>query len=131
MSLPKMTVILAFALISCDGASGTSALCDTSVAVSVASGAAPQFSWTPACLVERLNVFENRAPSVGGPRLIWGIERAAGLAPPVRYGQTPGGAQVLLPPEPLASGGAQYLVEVSMSEPVGNSTIVGATTFVR
>ena len=131
MALPKPIILLTLALVSCDGPSGTSAFCDTSVAVSVASGAAPQFSWTPTCLVERINVFENRAPSVGGPRMIWGIERAAGLTPPVRYGQTPAGAQVLLPAEPLVGGGAQYLVEVSMSEPVGNLTIVGATTFVR
>ena len=118
------------ALFGCDASNGISALCDTQVAVTVANGTVPQFNWTAPCLVQRVHVYVASAPSVGGPRPIWGIERAGGIAPPVTYGQTPVGAQVLLPPEPLESG-AHYLVEVSMTEFVGNSMIVGEQGFVR
>jgi hypothetical protein len=124
------TLSLAAALSSCDGGTGTSALCDTPVAMSVTSGAVPQFSWDPSCLVEKVYVYEARAPSVGGPRLIWGIDRASGLAPPIRYGQAPAGVQVILPPEPLVSG-RSYLVELGMTEIVGNSSIVGEHGFVQ
>jgi hypothetical protein len=118
------------ALIGCDAGSGTSLLCDTQVAVTVANGPVPQFSWTAPCFVQRVHVYLASAPSVGGPQPIWGIERAAGMAPPVTYGQTPAGAQVLIPAELLESG-AHYLVEVAMTEFVGNSMIVGEHGFVR
>ena len=48
----------------------------------------------------------------------------------MRYGQALNGAQVVLPAEPLASG-ASYIVDVSMVELVGSSTIVGEQSFVR
>jgi hypothetical protein len=99
------TLSLTSALGGCDGSStSTSALCDTHVGMIVTSGAVPQFRWDPSCLVEIVHVYESRAPSVGGPRLIWRIERASGLAPPISYGQAPAGAQVMPPPEPLVSG---------------------------
>jgi hypothetical protein len=124
------TLSLAVALSGCDGSTGTSALCEIPVAMSVTTGAVPEFRWDPSCLVEIVHVYESRAPSVGGPRLIWRIERASGLAPPIRYGQAPAGAQVTLPPESLVSG-HQYLVELGMTELVGNSTIVGEKGFVH
>ena len=118
------------ALIGCDASNGTSPLCDTQVAVTVANGPVPQFSWTAPCLVQSVHVYVASAPSVGGPRPIWGIERAGGVAPPVTYGQTPAGARVLIPAEPLESG-SHYLVQVAMTEFVGNSMIVGEHGFVR
>jgi hypothetical protein len=122
--------IVAVALLGCDGTSDPSSLCDTQVTMSVTNGTVPQFAWTESCLVQRVQVLVASAPSVGGPRPIWGIEWAGGIAAPVRYGEAPFGAQVLLPAEPLISG-ASYLVEVSMIELVGNSTIVGRQGFVR
>lgn len=121
---------LAVALGGCDGSSGPSPLCDAQVAVSVTNGPVPQFAWNRPCLVQGIYVFVASAPSVGGPRLVWGVERAAGISPPVRYGQALNGAQVVLPAEPLASG-ASYIVDVSMVELVGSSTIVGEQSFVR
>jgi hypothetical protein len=122
------TLSLAVASSGCDGSTGASALCDIPVAMSATTGAVPQFSWDPACLVETVHVYESRAPSVGGPRLIWSIERVSGMAPPVRYGQAPPGAQVTLPPEVLVSG-RQYRVELGMNALVGNSSIVGELGF--
>jgi len=120
------------ALVNCAGSSPpSSALCSTPVEVSVAGSSFPQITWTPVCLVQQVLVLESIPPSLGGPRPRWAVARATGgIAPPLRYGQVPPGAQVTLAAEPLISG-HHYVVQVSMTEIVGNSTIVGEGGFTR
>jgi hypothetical protein len=124
-------VVLGLAM-ACDGNSGPSgALCTAPVEVSVTTGSSAQIAWTPACRVQQVLVFESIQPSVGGPQLRWGVQTASGgIASPLRYGQVPAGAQVILAAEPLVSG-HHYAVQLSMTELVGNSTVVGEGGFVR
>jgi hypothetical protein len=114
----------------CDGQAGTPGK-DLQAGQQIAIGSSTQITWTPACLVQQVLVFENFPPSVGGPQLRWGVRTpSGGMASPIRYGEVPSGAQVILAAEPLVSG-HPYLVELSMSELVGNSNIVGQRGFVR
>jgi hypothetical protein len=131
MRSPRLIVVCVLAM-ACDGSSGPSdTLCTAPVQVSVAPGSATQITWTPACRVQQVLVFESLPPSVGGPQLRWGVHMAsAGIAPPLRYGQVPAGAQVILAAAPLVSG-HPYSVQLSMDELVGNTTIVGEAGFVR
>jgi hypothetical protein len=99
-------------------------LCTTPVAVTVAGGLSPQITWTPASLVQVL-VLESIPPSVGGSQPRWAVQKVSGgIASPIRYGQVPSGAQVTLAAEPLMSE-RSYVVQLSMTELVGNSSIVG------
>jgi hypothetical protein len=115
----------------CDGSSGpSSALCSTAVEVSVTVAASPEITWTPACLVQQVEVVESVVPSVGGSQPRWALEKATGIAAPLRYARVPAGARVLLAAEPLVSG-HHYVVQLSMAEIVGNSSIVGEGGFTR
>ena len=131
MRSAQLVVVFDLAM-ACDGNSGPSgALCTAPVEVSVATGSSSQITWTPGCLVQQLLVFESIPPSVGGPQLRWGVHTpSGGIASPLRYGQVPSGAQVILAAEPLV-GGHAYTVQLSMIELVGNSTVVGEGGFVR
>jgi hypothetical protein len=129
---PRLSIAFGLAIAASDrNSSPSSALYTTPVEVSVATGSSTQITWTPACLVQQVLVFESIPPSLGGPQLRWGVHRASGgIASPLRYGQVPAGAQEILAAQPLVSGHS-YLVQVSMTELVGNSTVVGEGGFVR
>jgi hypothetical protein len=106
--------LAAFALVSLLGCSdevGPDELpeCAGPVSIEVIPGTTPTFSWTPRC---RLSFLVVELDESGGE--FWSIltrgENA--LAPPVIYGEPPGGAETLTPPIPLTSGAA-YRVAVA------------------
>jgi hypothetical protein len=132
MRTARFRLAFGLAIAGCDGNSGPSgALCTAPVAVSVAGGLSPQITWTPACLVQQVLVLESIPPSVGGPQPRWAVQQVSGgIASPVHYGQVPSGAQVTLAAEALMSG-RSYVVQLSMTELVGSSSIVGEVGFNR
>src|SRR4051812_1236 len=75
--------------------------CDRPVTVYVQTGPAPRFTWSPACSVTQLSVYQTSpAPTT----VKWSITSPGGINPGVRYGQVPFGARQVTPPTVLARG---------------------------
>ena len=93
------------------------------------SGDTPVFSWSPACLVTRLEVFSlpgRDAEDLGSSQ--WRVESATLVAPSIRYGVPPSSAEAI-PPVPLLAGNA-YLVYVER-DTGGVVVSDGSASFVR
>jgi hypothetical protein len=83
--------------------------CSGPVTLTITSGTAPTFSWTPRCRLFFLIV----EPAESGADLWSIITRSEnGLAPPVEYGALPRGAEETVPPAALQAGVA-YKVAVA------------------
>ncbi|UCC74268.1 MAG: hypothetical protein JSV86_06835 [Gemmatimonadota bacterium] len=100
----KMTLALGLAyvaLLACDDSTTPEDLpeCTSQVTVSVSSGTAPRFSWTPVCRVGFVIVEENGSD-------VWLVisPESNEIAPPVTYGVVPPGATELEPPAALVAG---------------------------
>lgn len=78
--------------------------CTSSVSISVSSGTAPTFTWTPACTVLGLIVEES-----GGGDLWFVWAEREGIAPGVRYGSVPAGSVQDDSPEALQAGATYSL----------------------
>ncbi|HEY7503117.1 MAG TPA: hypothetical protein VH700_03370 [Gemmatimonadales bacterium] len=101
--------------------------CGGPVTLEVTPGTTPAFSWTPRC---RLSFLVVELDESGGD--LWSIltrgENA--LAPPVAYGDPPGGAETLTPPVPLTSGTAYRVAVARWTGPEGDDgESVGVETF--
>lgn len=100
--MKRRCLVLGTALLAagCGGqASEPLVACEDPVFITVTTGAAPQFTWQPPCLISRVVVQD----SVG--TILWDVQTAASSIPPgVRYAQTPQGAQELTPPVTLIAG---------------------------
>lgn len=82
--------------------------CKSGVVLSISTGAAPRFDWSPACLAYRIDVEDSAGAT------IWSVQAAGGdsIAPGVVYGDLPHGAATqTVAPQPLQSG-RQYGVFV-------------------
>ena len=107
-------------------------VCTDGLAVLVSTEPDAEFSWGGGCGVGSLEVREAGASG----RILWRIQdRQAGngLAAPIRYGTTPLGSTVLIPPAPLEPG-TRYIVEVTALQLIQGreiSSAVGEATFVR
>lgn len=82
--------------------------CKSGVVVNVQSGAAPRFSWSPACLAFRLDVEDSAGAT------IWSVRASGGdsIAPGVVYGDLPHGAAMQTVPPAALQSGKQYGVFV-------------------
>jgi hypothetical protein len=94
----------------------------------VSGGTTPTFSWTPACRVYYLNI-----DPVEGAHENWSIgvfdtQFPNVIAPGVRFGVVPAGAQQIDPPAPLVPGTA-YRVFVAFALPDGGDQLAGEATF--
>jgi hypothetical protein len=98
--------------------------CDGPVNVYVRTGPAPTFTWSPACSVEQLTVYQTTpAPAT----VKWSITSTGGINPGVRYGQRPFGARQVTPPTVLARGQGASVQLVSMDS--GRTQVVGGVGF--
>ena len=99
--------------------------CDRQVTVIVnTSTPAPAFSWSPACSVQQLTVYQ----SPPAQSVAWRITKEGGINPGVRYGRVPQGARQVTPPQPLDRGeGAS--VELVSKDSTGTARLVGGTGF--
>jgi hypothetical protein len=110
-----MLLLLASALVSCDGGTSPSVVVpcsdDQEVIISVSSGLQPTFTWEPACGMASIQVWAS-ATSTDGWVLYSGANSAANpLRPGVKYGEAPFGA---IAPSPAAAlvPGEEYTVAV-------------------
>ena len=98
--------------------------CDRQVTVVVQAGPAPVFSWSPACSVEQLTVYQAQP----GQTVKWRIASEGGINPGVRYGRVPAGARQVTPPKPLSpEEGAS--VELVSTDSAGGAHLVGGAGF--
>lgn len=101
--------------------------CTSDVAITVSSGPAPRFSWSPAC-----KTFFLLVESVGTGADAWSIMTpgADELAPGIRYGTVPAGAEELDPPASLSSG-SSYAVHVfrHTGPDSDDGILIGSQTF--
>ena len=98
--------------------------CDRQVTMYVSTGPAPVFSWSPACSVEQLTVYQEQP----GQMVKWRIAKEGGINPGVRYGRVPTGARQITPPKPLnPEEGAS--VELVSADSTGRAHLVGGTAF--
>ena len=125
----RVTVLLI--VLACEGSS-TDPLqslpeCTGNVGIQVTGGTQPTFSWTPACRLFFLNV----EPAASGSDL-WPIISRGGnrIAPGVKYGVVPAGAEQLQPPASLVIGQA-YKVALGRHTGPGaeDGAIVGVQEF--
>lgn len=91
--------------------------------IAVGSGTTPQFSWSPACKIQRLAVFSGSGCS---PRFdCWQIESLNDneIPSPVRYGTVPSTARQLSTPVALQSG-VEYVVRLERYEDFDGRTLI-------
>jgi hypothetical protein len=82
--------------------------CTDRVTPAASSGPTPTFTWTPACRLGELQVFDSETAVV-----VWRIRSlSAGVAPGVRYGIVPAGSRALIEARPLVPG-HHYVVTTS------------------
>jgi hypothetical protein len=94
------------------------------LSLTVSSGTPPQFTWTAACAVARVVVFE--PPSLDQTSLVWDVRSAPSrILSPVRYGVRPSGAAEEHAPEALRSGDT-YQVRVYSDAEI----VIGSASFV-
>jgi hypothetical protein len=108
---------------------GALAACSGAVAVSVASGAQPTVTWTPACKLFFLNV-----EPVNSGADQWSVitDSANAIAPPVKYGVTPPGAVQLTAPASLLVGQAYNVYVFRWTGPGRqDGVLIGTGTFTR
>ena len=84
--------------------------------VSVSSGTTPTFSWQPRCRMAALIV--HRADET---ETTWFISSGWAIAPGIRYGSPPAGAEVLVAAKPLVPG-VEYVVAIM--PPAGGSGLI-------
>lgn len=117
-------------IVACTSTTEPPAPCGGDIAVSVATGATPRFSWAPDCGVSLLAV--TTVPTAAGDhgRTVWGftVSERTPLGPSVTYGVNPPGATVWSAPEPLQIGDSY---RVYLAYTVGGDVLVasGETTF--
>ena len=101
--------------------------CTGNVSVQVSAGTQPTFSWTPACRLFFLNV----EPATSGGDLWPLISRGANrIAPGVKYGVVPTGAEELQPAVALVAGQAYKVVLARYTGPdEEDGVLVGGRTF--
>ena len=97
--------------------------CDGPVTVQVSAGRTPTITWTPACSVQQLVVFQPL--SEAGEK--WRIASQAGINPGVRYGVVPRGASQPTAPIALVSGqeAAVELIRLGTEQPA----VIGGASF--
>ena len=101
-----LSVVVAVA---CNDSTAPPSECGASVSVTVGSGTAPVFNWTPTC---RLFLVLVEDPITGGDQ--WGVESDStnAIAPAVTYGTTPPGATKQLTLPTTLQAGHPYRVSV-------------------
>ena len=115
---------LSLAVLACDdGAGPGDGACEAVTPLSVdAAGSPPNFAWTPACGVARVEVIrlDNDA---GGPD--------TSIDPTIAYGVVPAGASEIVPDVTLVSG-EQYRVAIYVFDtPTGDYFLQASATFTR
>jgi hypothetical protein len=123
----RYLALLFIATLACSDGTGPVPVCSRSVDdLHISAGTTPTFTWTPACRLGSLGVIR-----VSDQTVVWYV-RADGpaLRPPVQYGVTPRGLEVLAGPAPLVPG-AEYRVSIAVAgsgqAPV---PVLGIATFV-
>jgi hypothetical protein len=101
--------------------------CTGDVSIQVSTGTQPTFSWTPACRLFFLNV----EPATSGGDLWPVISRGANrIAPGVKYGVVPAGAEQLQAPVPLVAGQSYKVALARYTGPgADDGVLVGVETF--
>jgi hypothetical protein len=101
--------------------------CAGDVSIQVSAGTQPTFSWTPACRLFFLNV----EPAASGEDLWPIMSRGANrIAPGVKYGVVPPGAEQLQAPVQLVAGQAYKVALALYTGPdADDGVLVGVTTF--
>lgn len=101
--------------------------CTADVSVQVSAGTQPTFSWTPACRLFFLNV----EPATSGEDLWLVISRGANrIAPGVKYGVLPVGADQREAPVPLVAGNSYKVALGRYTGPgADDGVLVGVQTF--
>jgi hypothetical protein len=131
-SLRSWSALVAVAsmwLSGCSDAIGPDELpeCTGPVSLEVTSGDAPTFSWTPSCRLSLL-IVETEEDGTAFWSIITRGENA--LAPPVTYGDPPGGAETLTPPVPLTRGTGYRVAVARWTGPDGDDVVSsGLETF--
>jgi hypothetical protein len=96
--------------------------CSGAITVTVSSGAAPAFSWSPACKATNLTVIRADAPATDPA--IWAVGREPNqFGPGVQYGVAPAGSVVFVAPAPLQKG-VRYQVAVFAT--IGEDAVMGS-----
>jgi hypothetical protein len=114
-------------MVACGGNDGVSSQpeCTRSVsALTATAGTTPTFTWTPLC---RLGGLVVRRVSDG--ETMWYV-RSDGydMGPPVQYGVTPQGLDVIRQPAPLVAG-VTYEVDIAVPGTGGPVPVFGRMTF--
>jgi hypothetical protein len=126
IDLRLVSVPLLGVLLGCGSTTEPLPACSGAVSVTVTGGTTPTIEWAPACGASLLTVAQPLPPSLGfvGEEARWMIRTDGRLIePPVRYGRTPRGAVVSVPPQQLEAG-RTYRAFVS-----NGPTVLGSTTF--
>jgi hypothetical protein len=101
--------------------------CTGDVSIQVSTGTQPTFSWTPACRLFFLNVEPANSGGDLWPIISPGANR---IAPGVKYGVVPAGAEQLQAPVPLQAG-QSYKVALARYTGPGeeDGVLAGVQTF--
>jgi hypothetical protein len=125
-----MLASLALVLASCgDSTKPGGGGCDFPPAITVGSGTAPTFDWSPSCTVSVVEVVDLNE-SDPSAQIKWHVFAEQNIIrPPVSYGSTPAGAIQGTPPAALLTGG-RYSVILFVQDPVtGSSFNMGSQQF--
>lgn len=129
MRTSSLTVLSCAMLLACssDGTNPSDApVCTGPVTITVSSGTSPSFSWTPACRLFFVNVELGATDQ-------WSIisDSTNAIAPPVRYGVVPAGAQQSSSEVTPLQGGETYDVNLFYWSGPGaqDGTFIGSQDF--
>ncbi|HEU4801335.1 MAG TPA: hypothetical protein VFS94_11985 [Gemmatimonadales bacterium] len=127
---------LSLAVLACDdGAGPGDGACEAVTPLSVdAAGSPPNFAWTPACGVARVEVIrlDNDAGGPDTDETVWRVESGSNsIDPTIAYGVVPAGASEIVPDVTLVSG-EQYRVAIYVFDtPTGDYFLQASATFTR
>jgi hypothetical protein len=132
LGLFLLAVFMVFSMTECGGGGAVSpGDCPGNVSVTVTSGTAPTFSWTPACLANKFQVVKYVETEVGlGWTTVWSLGfEGTGISPPIVYGVVPSGVEVGTPAQPLLPGNRYRAMVIRLEEPTHFVEEVGHADF--